>query len=298
MKNSTSDVKTERQEGSFMNQNQNRGIDALHGGLAVYDGSTDKFVFQYCSDTLVKLICGDRSEFEALTRGNALQIVCECDREQVEQALRVARKEHTELSTHFWLKSKGGRQIWCHLVGWMVGEEFQVLFSGLSPEVQLFQHIVSESADDIYVIDSENYDLLYANSLKSRGGAQSAFPAGKCYEVLHGRTEPCEFCSLYSGASAQSEGVEVHELNGRTYTTRTRVTDWNGTPAYIKYVRDTTEELKERRAKERLEQYFQTAVKYLPGGMAVIRHDVDGSIKPEYLSEGFSEMLGMRHEDA
>lgn len=144
MKNSTSDVKTERQEGSFMNQNQNRGIDALHGGLAVYDGSTDKFVFQYCSDTLVKLICGDRSEFEALTRGNALQIVCECDREQVEQALRVAREEHTELSTHFWLKSKGGRQIWCHLVGWMVGEEFQVLFSGLSPEVQLFQHIVSE----------------------------------------------------------------------------------------------------------------------------------------------------------
>ena len=49
----------------------------------------------------------------------------------------------------------------------MVGEEFQVLFSGLSPEVQLFQHIVSESADDIYLIDSENYDLLYANSLKS-----------------------------------------------------------------------------------------------------------------------------------
>lgn len=94
------------------------------------------------------------------------------------------------------------------------------------------------------MIDSENYDLLYANSLKSRGGAQSAFPAGKCYEVLHGRTEPCEFCSLYSGASAQSEGVEVHELNGRTYTTRTRVTDWNGTPAYIKYIRDTTEELK------------------------------------------------------
>ena len=64
----------------------------------------------------------------------------------------MAREEHTELSTHFWLKSKGGRQIWCHLVGWMVGEEFQVLFSGLSPEVQLFQHIVSESADDIYVI--------------------------------------------------------------------------------------------------------------------------------------------------
>ena len=67
---------------------------------------------------------------------------------------------------------------------------------------------------------------------------------------------------------------------------------------YTSYVRDTTEELKERRAKERLEQYFQTAVKYLPGGMAVIRHDAEGNIKPEYLSEGFSEMLDMPHEDA
>ena len=131
LKNSTSDVKTERQEGSFMNQNQNRGIDALHGGLAVYDGSTDKFVFQYCSDTLVKLICGDRSEFEALTRGNALQIVCECDRGRWNKPLRVAREEHTELSTHFWLKSRR-RQIWCHLVGWMVGEEFSAVLRTIS----------------------------------------------------------------------------------------------------------------------------------------------------------------------
>lgn len=58
-----------------------------------------------------------------------------------------------------------------------------MLFSGLSPEVQLFQHIVSESADDIYVIDSENYDLLYANSLKSRGGSTERLPSR---EMLRG----------------------------------------------------------------------------------------------------------------
>ena len=60
-----------------------------------------------------------------------------------------------------------------------MGEEFLVLFSGLSPEVQLFQHIASESADDIYVIASETYDLLYANSLKSRGGNREGVPIWK-----------------------------------------------------------------------------------------------------------------------
>ena len=49
---------------------------------------------------------------------------------------------------------------------------------------------------------------------------------------------------------------------------------------------------------ERLEQYFQTVVKHLPGGMAVIRHEVGGVAAPEYLSDGFSEMLDMPKEAA
>lgn len=49
---------------------------------------------------------------------------------------------------------------------------------------------------------------------------------------------------------------------------------------------------------EGLEKYFQTVAKYIPGGMAVIHHEVGGSIAPEYLSDGFSEMLDMSKEDA
>lgn len=63
-------------------------------------------------------------------------------------------------------------------------------------------------------------------------------------------------------------------------------------------MRDVTEEVISDRQKERLEQYFQTVVKYLPGGMAVVHHKVGGELKPEYLSDGFSEMMGMSKEDA
>lgn len=50
----------------------------------------------------------------------------------------------------------------------------------------------------------------------------------------------------------------------RFYVTRFRETEWNGIPAYVKYVRDTTEEVNTRKEKERLEQYFQTIVKICP----------------------------------
>lgn len=77
-----------------------------------------------------------------------------------------------------------------------------------------------------------------------------------------------------------------------------REMDWNGTPAYVKQMRDITEEEENRSQKEHLEQYFQTVVKHLPGGMAVVNHEVNGELKPEYLSDGFSEMLGMSKEEA
>ena len=39
-------------------------------------------------------------------------------------------------------------------------------------------------------------------------------------------------------------------------------------------------------------------VKYLPGGMEVVHHEVGGELKPEYLSDGFSEMMDMSKEEA
>ena len=53
-----------------------------------------------------------------------------------------------------------------------------------------------------------------------------------------------------------------------------------------------------KKQEEGLENYFQTVAKYLPGGIAVIHHEVGGIAAPEYLSDGFSEMLDMSREDA
>ena len=85
---------------------------------------------------------------------------------------------------------------------------------------------------------------------------------------------------------------------GRYFGTRFRQTDWNGIPSYVKYVRDITKEVEIRKEKERLEQYFETVVKNLPGGVAVVRYEQDGSMAPEFLSDGFAAMTGMTYEEA
>ena len=48
-----------------------------------------------------------------------------------------------------------------------------------------------------------------------------------------------------------------------------------------------------RKEKERLEQYFQTLVRHLPGGVAVVRYEKDGAMIPEFISDGFAAMTEM-----
>ena len=88
------------------------------------------------------------------------------------------------------------------------------------------------------------------------------------------------------------------DRNGRFYSTRFRETDWNGIPAYVKYVRDITETVTNRKEKERLERYFQTVLKNLPGGIAVMRYEEPGRLIPEFLSDGFAAMAGMSLEES
>ena len=47
----------------------------------------------------------------------------------------------------------------------------------------------------------------------------------------------------------------------------------------------------------RMEQYFQNTLKNLPGGVVVVRYEKDGSIVPEYISEGLAVTTGMTLKD-
>ena len=278
----------------------NKVIDTLHGGIAKYDPARDQFLFQYYSPKLTRLLCDqiDTETFEMTIRDDALEFICACDRAQVESSLRAAMAQGKEWSAYFRVKNTHNHLSWCQLDSWPSRDGYFVLFSSMSPETLLFQGIVGETADSVYIIDRENYHLLYTNELKKQPLLESP-PAGEtCYQILYGKSEPCEFCTMNCQTSSDSAAETVYEYDGRFFAARFRETDWNGIPAHVKYVRDITSEVNSRKERKRLEQYFQTVVKYLPGGMAVVRHNADGSMKPEYLSDGFAEMLEMSREDA
>lgn len=278
-------------------------VNSIPGGIASYRVESGRFFPTFFSEGVLALSGYTREEYEALLRYDAFGVIYEPDKPRVLTAAREAVASGGVLDIYYRMRHKEGNLIWVHVNGRRMGPlaqtmRFYAVFTGMSAETRLFQSIANETADGIYVIDRENYDLLYVNESKELFVKDRDCLARKCYAALHGKDAPCAFCTLKSHLPDGQDHEMAMPEEGRFYSTRFRETDWNGIPAYVKYVRDITDEIKTRREKERLEQYFQSVVKNLPGGVAVVRNEGDGRMAPEYLSDGFAEMTGMRPEEA
>lgn len=278
-------------------------IHSIPGGLASYQMEEGQFHATFLSDGMIELSGYSREEYLAFTRYDALHLIYEQDRARICKAVKDMLKTSAGMNVSCRIRCKNGQLSWVHLNGRLMGPvtespKLHVVFTGMSAEARLFQSIANETADGIYVFDSETFDLLYVNESNELLTKGRDCIGMKCYEVLGGKQEPCQFCPICSAATRQDNyDITVNE-SGAFYNVRFRKTEWNGISAYITYVRDITDEVLTRKDKERLESYFQTVVKNLPGGVSVVRYGADGHLFPEFMSDGFASMTKMPLEEA
>lgn len=281
----------------------NHLVNSIPGGIASYRIESGRFIPKFYSDGVLGLSGHTREEFDELCREDALNIIYEADRGRVMAAAKLAVESGDVLDVSYRMRHKNGNLVWIHLNGRRMGPltesiKFYAVFTSISTESQFFQSVANETADGIYVIDKETYDLLYVNESRELFGKLTKKAGQKYYTAISDKKVPCEFCTLKSWMEDGHEHEMQIEGKDRFFSTSFQEIDWNGIPAYVQYVRDITEQVHSRREKERLEQYFQTMVRNLPGGVAVICYKRDGSMSPEFLSDGFAQMTGMTLEEA
>ena len=65
------------------------------------------------------------------------------------------------------------------------------------------QTVLDAMDEVIYVSDLETYELYYLNPAGRRLTGVSDYQGQKCYKVLQGRTDPCDFCTNHRGLSCR-----------------------------------------------------------------------------------------------
>ncbi|QNL45903.1 PAS domain-containing protein [Oscillibacter hominis] len=290
-----SELKETQQEMSHL-------LDSIPGGVASYRVEDGKFIPVFYSEGVSALSGHTPAEFDAMIAGDAYNAIYPGDLDRVIRAAEEALRIGNILDISYRTRHKNGSLVWVHFNGRRIGPltastRFYASITGLSSESRMYQELAEELADSIYVISQENYELLYSYETKKLLPDAENCIGKKCYEALQGRTTPCSFCNFLKGNPGENIQAVSHR-NNRTYSMHYRKTVWNGIPAYIQYLRDATEEIEIQREKERLEQYFQTLVETLPGGVVVVRGKTGEALAAEFISAGFAAMVGVTVERA
>ena len=275
-------------------------INSIPGGIAAYDFNDMQNPRRlFCSDGVAKLFgCSDAADLQHYA-ANPWSMVFKEDYQRVYDAFQHMFISSDTLDLSYRITRKDQVLEWVHLNGKAINGIFYAVFTGMSDEAKLFQQISNEAAQGIYVIDKKNHDLLYYNEnvelfLTGKNNAWGK----KCYTALHDKQTPCTFCPL-SMIKNIEKTQELTFANGKSYEIRAKELEWNGLPAYTLFINDITDKITSSRKTEQLEQFYQTLVQNLPGGIAVIRFDMaKKQMLPEYISEGFAAMTGMSTDEA
>ena len=275
-------------------------INSIPGGIAAYDFNDMQNPRRlFCSDGVAKLFgCSDAADLQHYA-ANPWSMVFKEDYQRVYDAFQHMFISSDTLDLSYRITRKDQVLEWVHLNGKAINGIFYAVFTGMSDEAKLFQQISNEAAQGIYVIDKKNHDLLYYNEnvelfLTGKNNAWGK----KCYTALHDKQTPCTFCPL-SMIKNIEKPQELTFANGKSYEIRAKELEWNGLPAYTLFISDITDKITSSRKTEQLEQFYQTLVQNLPGGIAVIRFDMaKKQMLPEYISEGFAAMTGMSTDEA
>lgn len=121
--------------------------------------------------------------------------------------------------------------------------------------------LLEELPELVYICDLETNELLYVNA-----ACRSAFDIDdlrgkRCYELLQGLDEPCEFCSSNQPSFDRFCAQEhTNPLTGRHYVVHKKLVQWEGKDSRFSIAFDVTDRERDRERLEHIAQAGKAAV--------------------------------------
>lgn len=115
--------------------------------------------------------------------------------------------------------------------------------------------LLNEISELVYVSDPETYELLFVNQTGCQTLHLENYKHKKCYEVLQGKTSPCEFCTNDRLCDDNFYTWEFTNPSiGRHFLLKDKIIQWHGKTAHMEIAFDITErELQKQELKNMLD---------------------------------------------
>ncbi len=139
--------------------------------------------------------------------------------------------------------------------------------------------VIAENIEDIiYVSNPQSHELYYLNPAGRSMAGIYDYKGQPCYQVLYGRTSPCEFCNnkdLKQGNFLTAEITNIY--HNRRFVVKDKLIPWKGKLARFEVAHDVTERMDINRNDKKfykfLENRHEEILKKVELGLWIVRID-------------------------
>jgi PAS domain-containing protein len=253
----------------------------------------------YASEALPAYTGLDAPEFAARMQQNATSFIVAQDRQRVEKQFAQIVKGRRDFDDCFRIFHSTRGFVWLHIKARVIGKQAGcplLLMTLLNSSSETIGHM-DHASGMVYVVDRENYELLYANALALEMGNGGDFCGCVCYDYIAHRKAPCPWCTMSGIKNGLVHKDEVYlPLHDRWFRIDGQEIDWYGRRAIAFYNIDVTEEKMQKQSLEIDKMDLEEIIGNLPVGVSVsqIRN---GNLTPVAMNPYIYELLNAEPQD-
>lgn len=161
--------------------------------------------------------------------------------------------------------------------------------------------IVENMDEMVYVCDAETRELYYLNPAGRKSTGIYDYKGRKCYQVLHDRNTPCEFCSRQKISEEKTSVRQIEEsVTGRLFRIKDRLIPWRGKRAHLCIAEEIMEAGEDTSSDSALPDiqnqsaaWFEDVRENTKLGLWVIHLDEENGLAEMYADKVMNEVMGL-----
>ncbi len=240
-------------------------VDSLSGGIAIMEVKPEGVHMAYASKGVGAISGRSPEQFlYDFEHGEDLVNVVPQDIKQLRSAFHKAVDEHTDLDVTYRIIHRDGHLVWINMQGRTIGMQngnplFLAIYRNMSETTGIYEVILDESQEFIFVSAKSDGEILYANhaaiavsDMMAEGDTKKLYDMVASYCTPDKRVEEV----LQAGHCRRKYEIAISHKNLMVYYVDGI---WNGREATISYIFDITAKYTEERAKAARESllYFE-----------------------------------------
>ncbi len=222
-------------------------INSTPGDFCIYKYKSGRLETLYFSRNIPSHAGLTETEYRDLIGNDAINIVLPEDRDYLLRNIQKTLFQSGKISISYRIYHKASKFIWLTADARLLGEQDHVpvlisMFRTAQNQAMEFSSLLNFSEIPIYVIEKDNWELLYMNDYAEKFfNISQKSPGLSCYATLFKENAPCRMCPALKLNGESSREEKIKFPNGRYYSVKIQNVSWFGREAWAISAVDVSE---------------------------------------------------------